>query len=141
MALHKILKIVAILLSVAGVIFLGMIFSSGDEVVQATGEGVDGYLFVAYITLALVLLFVITFVLKGLFEGNLKRTLLSVGAFLVIVLISYMLADGTQMEMREGEILSESGSKWVGTGLNVFYILAVLAIGSMVFSGVKKVTK
>ncbi|MAN58369.1 MAG: hypothetical protein CMC08_00875 [Flavobacteriaceae bacterium] len=141
MALHKILKIVAILLSVAGVIFLGMIFSSGDEVVQATGEGVDGYLFVAYITLALVLLFVIIFVLKGLFEGNLKRTLLSVGAFLVIVLISYMLADGTQMEMREGEILSESGSKWVGTGLNVFYILAVLAIGSMVFSGVKKVTK
>jgi uncharacterized membrane protein len=141
MALHKILKIVAILLSVAGVIFLGMIFSSGDEVVQATGEGVDGYLYVAYITLAIVLLFVIVFVLKGLFEGNLKRTLLSVGAFLVIVLISYMLADGTQMQMREGEILSESGSKWVGTGLNVFYILAVLAIGSMVFSGIKKVSK
>jgi hypothetical protein len=52
-----------------------------------------------------------------------------------------MLADGTQMQMREGEILSESGSKWVGTGLNVFYILAVLAIGSMVFSGIKKVSK
>jgi hypothetical protein len=43
--------------------------------------------------------------------------------------------------MQDGEMLSASGSKWVGTGLYAFYIMAILAIGAMVFSGIKKVTK
>lgn len=141
MALHKIIKIIALLLGVVGVIFLAMIIAKGDEVVEATGEGVDGFLYVAYITFAITIAFVLFFVLKGLAAGNIKNTLISIGAFLLIVVIAYVLADGNPMPMQEGEMLSESGSKWVGTGLNTFYILAVLAIGAMVFSGIKKVTK
>ncbi|MGO3182573.1 MAG: hypothetical protein ACTIJ9_07045 [Aequorivita sp.] len=141
MALHKILKIVALLLSIAGVIFLAMIIAKGDTAVAATGEGLDGFLYVAYITFAITLLFVLFFVLKGIFAGNIKSTLLSIGAFVIIVVISYVLADSTPMTMPEGEMLSESGSKWVGTGLYTFYIMAILAIGSMVFSGIKKVIK
>jgi hypothetical protein len=141
MALHKILKIVALLLSIAGVIFLAMIIAKGDEAVTATGEGVDGFLYVAYITFAITMVFVLFFVLKGIFAGNLKNTLISVGAFLAIVVISYVLADGNPMQMQEGEVLSASGSKWVGTGLYTFYILAILAVGAMVFSGIKKVSK
>ncbi|RFN59541.1 hypothetical protein [Marixanthomonas ophiurae] len=140
MALHKILKIVAVILSLAGIIFLGLIISKGDDVVKATGEGVDGYLYVAYITFAIVLLFVTVFVLKGIFAGNIKRTLLSILGFLVIVAIGFVLANGVETPMQDGEMLSESGSRWVGTGLYVFYILAVLAIGAMVFSGIKKMT-
>jgi NADH:ubiquinone oxidoreductase subunit 6 (subunit J) len=141
MTLHKILKIVALLLGVAGVIFLAMIIAKGDEAVSATGEGVDGFLYVAYIIFAITLIFVLFFVIKGVFAGNIKNTLISVGAFLAIVLISYVMADGNPMTMSEGEMLSASGSKWVGTGLYTFYILAIIAIGSMVFSGIKKITK
>lgn len=141
MALHKILKIIALLLSVAGIIFLAMIIAKGDEAVTATGEGLDGFLYVAYITFAITILFVLFFVFKGLLSGNIKNTLISVGIFVAIVGISYALADGTPMQLREGESLSASGSKWVDTGLYVFYILAVLAVAAMVFSGVKKVTK
>ncbi len=140
MALHKILKIVALLLGVAGVIFLGMIIAKGDEAIKATGEGVDGIMYVAYVIFALVLLFVVVFVLKGIFAGDLKKTLMSVGAFVLIVVIAYVLADGVETELREGGMLSASGSKWVGTGLYTFYILAILAIGAMVFSGIKKMT-
>src|SRR5690554_483823 len=122
MALHKILKIIALLLSVAGVIFLAMIIGKGDEAVAATGEGVDGFLYVAYITFAITILFVLVFVLKGLLSGNIKNTLISIGAFALIVIISYVLADGTPMQLREGDTLSASGSKWVDTGLYVFYI-------------------
>ena len=140
MALHKILKIVALLLSVAGIIFLAMIIAKGDAEVAATGDGLDGFLYVAYIIFAITILFVLFFVIKGIFSGNIKNTLISVGAFLVIVIISYVLADGSPMQV--GDIyLSESGSKWVDTGLYVFYILAVVAIASMVLSGVKKITK
>lgn len=141
MALHKILKIVALLLSVAGIIFLAMIISKGDTVVTETGEGVDGYLYIAYITFAITIAFVLFFVLKGIFEGNIKRTLFSVGAFLMVVVIAYLLASDTPMPMQDGEMLSASGSKWVDTGLYTFYIMAILAIGSMVFTGIKKVTR
>jgi hypothetical protein len=138
MGLHKILKLVALLLSVAGIIFLAMIVSKGDDAVRATGAGVDGFIYVAYIMFAMVLLFVLVFVLKGIFAGNIKKTLMTVGAFLLIVIISYVLADGVETTMRDGEILSASGSKWVSTGLIAFYILAFLAIGTMIFSGFKK---
>lgn len=138
MSLHKILKIVALLLSVAGIIFLAMIIVKGDQAVAATGEGLTGFLYVAYITFAITVALVLIFVIKGVFSGNIKNTLISVGAFLLIIIISYVMADGTPMQMRDIS-LSASGSKWVDTGLNVFYIMGILAIGSMVFSGVKKV--
>ena len=140
MSLHKILKIVALLLSVAGIIFLAMIIAKGDTEVAATGYGLDGFLYIAYITFAITLVFVLFFVIKGIFSGNIKNTLISVGAFLLIVIISYVMADGTPMQIRE-ESLSASGSKWVDTGLYVFYIMAVLAIGAMILSGIKKITK
>lgn len=141
MALHKILKIVALLLGVAGVIFLAMIIAKGDTVVTATGEGVDGFLYIAYITFAITVVFVLFFVIKGIFAGNIKNTLISVGAFLLVVVIAYVLADGNPMTMQEGNMLSASASKWVGTGLYTFYILAILAVGTMVFGGIRKVTK
>ncbi len=141
MALHKILKIVALLLSVAGIIFLAMIIAKGDTVVAETGADVNGFLYVAYIIFAITLLFVIFFVLKGFFEGNIKSTLIAVGAFLLVVVISYVLADGTPMASQDGGMLSASDSKWIGAGLYTFYILALVAIGSMVFSGVQKLIK
>ena len=117
MGLHKILKIVALILSIVGIIFLAMIVSKGDDVVKQTGEGLDGFLYVAYLTLAIVLFFVVVFVLKGLMAGDIKKTLIVVGAFLAIVIISYVLAEGVETEMRDGEILSANGSKWVSAGL------------------------
>ncbi len=141
MGLHKIIKIVAILLSIAGIIFFAMILAKGDEAVTLTGEGVDGFLYVSYVIFAITIAFVLFFVIKGVFSGNIKSTLLSVGAFLLIVVISYVLADGTPMQMPEGEMLSASGSKWVGAGLYAFYIMAVLAIGAMVYTGIKKLTR
>lgn len=140
MGLHKILKIVAFILGVAGMIFWVLLVAKGDEVVKSTGEGVDPLIYIAYITLAIVLLFVVIYVLKGIFTGNLKKTLLSIGAFLAIVIVSYMMSSGSVegLPLLDGEPISESGSKWVSTGLNAFYILAIGAISAMTLSGIKK---
>jgi hypothetical protein len=99
-------------------------------------------MYIAYITLAIVIFFVVIFVLQGIFAGNLKKTLLVVGAFLAVVVISYVISSGSVVGLPkiDGKAISESTSKWVSTGLNTFYILAIAAIGSMVFSGVKKIT-
>ncbi|MGJ8665032.1 MAG: hypothetical protein ACSHW7_01580 [Patiriisocius sp.] len=141
MALHKILKIVALILSVAGIVLWGMIVAKGDEaIIESGGEGLDGILYVAYITFAIVLVAVLIFVLKGLFEGNIKKTLISIGAFLLIFVIAYALSTGVESTNREGEIITAQTSKWIGTGLYAFYIMAILAVIAMVFSGVKKLT-
>jgi len=142
MGLHKILKIVAIILSVLGAAF-ALVIISGDE---DTAKSMSGnMLAVSYVVLALVLALVVIFVIKGLFTGSIKRTLMSVGAFLAIILISYMLSSGTDLDLtefnRKGLGITEAISKNVGTGLIAFYILAFLAIVSMVFSGFKKISK
>ena len=141
MGLHKILKIVALLLGIAGVIFLAMIIAKGDEAVIATGEGVDGFLYIDYITFAITIVFVLFFVIKGIFAGNIKNTLISVGAFLLVVIISYVLADGNPMTIKKNNMISNNNSKKEKKELYAFYILAILAVGTMVFGGIKKVTK
>jgi len=58
---------------------------------------------------------------------------------LVIIGISYGLSTGQEVLNDTGEqMVSESGSKLVGTGLRVFYIFIIVALGAMVASGVKK---
>ncbi len=130
MGLHKVLRIVVLILAIVGIVALAMELFSGN--------GLNLQLYVAYITLALTLFIVLVYVLKETFSGNLKKTLMSLGAFILVIIIAYVLANGTETEMRDGEMLSASGSKWVGTGLITFYILAILAIGSMIYSGIKK---
>ena len=134
MGLHKIFKIIALLLAVAGIGSLAMVLINGS--------GLDAQMYVAYIILALTLLIVLVYVLKGVFAGNLKKTLISVGLFLAVILISYVMASGDVdgLPLVDGEPISESGSKWVSTGLNTFSILAVVAIGAMIYSGIKKMS-
>ncbi|NCT17272.1 MAG: hypothetical protein COZ75_04290 [Flavobacteriaceae bacterium CG_4_8_14_3_um_filter_34_10] len=143
MGLHKILKIVALILALIGIVFLAIILVKGDDVVKATGEGLDGYMYIAYImfviTLAITLLFSITQIFMH--KEALKKTLVSTGLFLFIFIISYVLASGEAVSKAGVEVVSESGSKWVDTGLRMFYILAIFAIGTMVYSGIRKLIK
>ncbi len=139
MGLHKILKIVGMILGLIGVVLLAMIWMKGDdEAIANFQSGMDWYIYVAYIMFAIVLLFVLIFVLKGIIAGNVKKTLGIIGAFALIIVIGYVMATGIETEMKDGDILSASGSRWVGTGLYTFYILAIVAIGAMIFSGIKK---
>lgn len=138
MGLHKILKILGLVISLIGVYFLANIIMKGDDAVIASGSGIDGFLYTAYIIFALVLVAVIIFGLKGLFSGNIKNTLIILGAFIAVIAISYVLSDNTPMPLKDGKMLSESGSKWVGTGIHTFYILALIAIAAMIISGFKR---
>jgi len=138
MGLHKIIKIIALILSLVGIAFLGMMLMKGDDVIKETGTGIDGFIYTAYVIFALVLVAVVIFGLKGLLSGNIKNTLIVLGVSVAVVAISYVLADGTPMKLTEGGMLSESGSKWVGAGLYAFYILGLVAVALMILSGFKK---
>ena len=140
-------KILTIIMGVVGVVsalFLFMIINTGDEAIKA-GESagtVNTFMYIAYIILLVTLAIVLLFVIKGLFSGNIKKTLMTVGAFLAIVFISYAMSSGTDLDLKpftdKGLDVNEGTSKAVGAGLYAFYILAVLAIGSMLYGGAKK---
>lgn len=145
MTLHKILKYIAIVIGVIGLILLGRILAEDGDAITASADLqnslLDPFMWVAYLVLAVVLVLVAFFVIKGLFKGNIKNTLISLGAFLAVIVIAYVLTDGSQMTLKDGSILSASGAHWISAGLVTFYILAGIAILAMVFSGIKKLMK
>jgi hypothetical protein len=73
--------------------------------------------------------------------ASLKNTLTGVAAFVVLALLCYFVADGAETPLKNGDMLSASGSKLVGAGLYLFYLLAVIAGGIMLGFGIKKMVK
>ncbi|ULC59465.1 hypothetical protein MBM09_00450 [Flaviramulus sp. BrNp1-15] len=140
MGLHKILRIVALVLAIIGAIFALIIIAGDEETAQSMGGNL---LYVAYVVLGIVIALVLIFVLKGLFAGNIKKTLMTVGAFLAIIVISYIISSGSDLNLKpfndKGLGITEAISKNVGAGLYAFYFLAILAIGSMLYGGAKKI--
>jgi hypothetical protein len=94
---------------------------------------------ILFITVSITLVFSILNLASS--SKKLKKSLIFIGCFVVVTVIAYAASDGVETPMKDGETLSASGSRWVGTGLRMFYILATLAILSMIFSGAKKILK
>ena len=147
--MYKILRIVAAILSLLGVIFLVRIIAKGDEPIKAAALNgdtaiVDPMAYVTYAIFALTLVFVLFFVLKGLFTDtrSLKGTLIGVGAFVGVLVISYVLSSGSDAGkyMYNGAPATTTESHLAGAGLIAFYILIVAAAASMIWTGIKKMT-
>jgi uncharacterized membrane protein len=123
------------------------IIAAGDDEIKAAALAgdtaiVDPMAITAYIILGLVLLFVVVFVVKNLFTNTsgLKNTLIGVGAFAAVLIVSYVVSGGDVMQYKlQDGIATESQSHMVGAGLTAFYILIIVAALTMIFSGVKKV--
>ena len=121
---------------------------TGDEQIeidatQGSYSLVTPIIELARIVLILTISVTLIFSLRGLFSNKekLKKASISIGFFLLIIFISYMASSGVETPMKDGKVLSESGSRWVGTGILVFYVLFILAIGLMFLSGLRKMFK
>jgi hypothetical protein len=145
MTLHKILKYVSIVIGVIGLILVGRILAKDGDAIVASADLQNSLLnpimYLSYLVLLVVLVLVGIFVIKGLFKGDIKTTLIAIGSFLAVIVIAYLITDGSQMTLKNGDILSASSAHWISAGLVTFYILAGIAILAMVISGVKKLTK
>lgn len=148
MNIQKITTIVALVLGVLGLIFQVLILSKGDDAIEMNSLAGDFSAVTPMITLAIIILAVVVLItvvssLAALASNpaKLKKALISIAAFAAVVLISYLFSEGVETPRKDGDVLSAFGSRLVGTGLRTFYILAVIAIGSMLFSGVKRFFK
>jgi len=146
MNLQKLLTILIAIVGVVSIIFLAMIISAGDEAIKL-GESsgtVDTFIYIGYIVSFLTLAFVVVFSLKNIFTNSetLKSTIKGVGSFALLALICYFgLANGVETELKDRDTLSTSGSQLLGAGLYLFYALVLIAGGSMLFFGIKKMIK
>ena len=150
MNFQKITKIVAAILGLVATFSLFGIMSKGDEAIEnayAAGESiasVDTMIPVAYVIFVLVLVFVVFFIIKNLFTNtkSLKNTLIGIGAFLGILIFSYVVSAGDPTKYYDNNILVSDGtSQIVGAGLVTFYILVVVSLVAMAWSGVNKIKK
>lgn len=136
MNLYKILKYLAFALGIIGTIFALMIMTTDSE------SMIDNMLVVTYIALFLILALILIYVIKGLFAGDIKKTLMTVGLFLLVIVISYMISSGTDLNLQQfndkGLGITEGISRNVGAGLYAFYFLMVIAILATFISGVRK---
>ena len=148
MNIQTIVKIISAVFGLLGAIFLFGIIGAGDEEIKMAASMGDFGTVSPLVSLAIAILS-ITVIVTLLFSllslasspEKLKKSLIFIGCFLVVTGIAYATSTGVETPMKDGEMLSASGSRWVETGLRMFYILATLAVLSMVFSGAKKILK
>lgn len=140
MGLHKILKVIVAIIGIAALVVAGMVWANNDAIDAGESQNlVDIMMLLAWVVIGIALILVVIFVLKGLFSGNAKNTLIGAGAFLLVIAISFFAASGAEeVAMKDGEILSATNSQWVSAGINAFFILAAIAILLMLGSGAKK---
>ena len=148
MKLENIIKIVCAVLGLLGVIFLFRILASGDDDIKMAASMGDFSLisplislsmFILFITVAVTIIF--SFINLASNPGKLKKSMIFIGFLIIVIGIAYASSTGVETPMKDGQILSASGSKWVGTGIRVFYILASVAVLSMIAFGARNIIK
>ena len=148
MKLQNIIKIISAIIGLLAAFFLLRIIGIGDDEIKMAATvgdfgAVSPLVELARIVLIITVSVTLIFTLLGLFSDSakLKKASISVGLFIVVIAISYLLSDGVETPLKDGEVLSASGARWVGTGIRTFYTLALIAISLMLFSGVNKILK
>ena len=143
-------KIVKIVLAVLGLVSAALwYFLPGSEIPAAEAAesaAISGMFTITFILLGIAIAVSLVFTLLNLFTNpqSLKKTLIVLGSFLVVVVFSYLLASGTDVSLDEmanrGITTTETTVRRIGTGLNLFFFLVAIAIGAMLVGGVKKMT-
>jgi len=141
MNVYKISKIFVIIIGIiASILFVSTL---GMEVTMDNNSYiVDYFIYLSYLAMAVSFFAVIYFVFKNLIthKEQLKRALISLGLFAGVVLIAFIFADGSEIKMKE-VVISPIYSKIISTSLNTFYILAVVSVGVLGWTGFSKIKR
>ena len=145
MNIQTIVKIISAVFGLLGVIFLFRIIGAGDEEIKMAASMGDYGVVTPLVSIAIAILLItvaitVVFSLLNLASSSqkLKKSLLFIGLFIIVVVAAFAASSGVETPLKDGEMLSSNGSRWVEAGIRMFYILAVLAIGSILFFGGKK---
>ena len=148
MNIQKITTLVCASLGLLGVFFLAFIIGKGDDAIEMSAMqgdygSVSYIIYLAQFILAITILITLGFSAKNLAsdKNKLKSSLVSLGAFLFVILIAFLFSSGVETPMKDDAVLSANGSRWVETGIRTFYFLTVIALVAMGFNSIKNLIK
>ena len=148
MNIQKITNILVAVLAVSAIIVLAVIISQGDEYIEMSAmEGNYGFVSIminlAIFVFVITVLMTLVFSVKNLFSetAKLKKAGMSIGSFLLVFIVAYVLSSGQETPMQDGEMLSAFGSRLVESGIRTFYLLTIIAGGIMIYFSVSKIFK
>ncbi|NNE02174.1 MAG: hypothetical protein HKN52_03325 [Eudoraea sp.] len=142
--MHKILKIFLLVVGVVSAILWYMLPERDMPTAEAAQSGSMNAMFmITYLLLGIAVVSSLVFTLMNLFSNpkGLKKTLFVIVGFLLVVGIAYVLSSGTDVSADYAAMSTESTVKRIGMGLNVFFILTVVAIVSIILPGINKLFK
>ncbi|MBR9853484.1 MAG: hypothetical protein GYB37_02750 [Algicola sp.] len=139
-------KIVKILLIVIGLLAAVLWFSlpSADDPGAINSGSMNFMFIIMYILLAIAVVTSVVFGFAKLFstKGSLKKALFAIGGLAIVVAISYGLSSDNMAVVEamsdRGVETTEGTVKNIGMGLNVFFILTLVAVILMVVPGLKR---
>ena len=145
--LSKILSLVSGLIGLIAIYFLARIIMEGDDTVKESLD-LQNSLVSPFVSFAKVILIITTIVTVAFSLWNLvrhpkllKKTLISLAALAVLLLISYMMATDEATTNMSGHIIKDgeagSTSKWVSTGIWYSVILGAIGLGFFLVDFVK----
>ena len=148
MNLQKITNISVVLLAVLALIVLGVIIAQGDEYIEmsamqgnfgAVSLMINLALLVLLVTVAMTLVFSVKNLVSE--KSKMKKAGISIGSFLVVFILAFVLSSGVETPLPDGGMLSAIQSKLVEAGIRTFYLLTIIAGGIMVYFSVSKYFK
>ena len=141
--MNKIIKIVLIVIGLLSAVLWFSLPSAEDP--DAINSGAMNFMFIImYILLAIAVVAALFFGLAKLFTtpGSIKKALFALGGLAVVVAISYGLSSNNAAVVEamagRGIETTEGTVKNIGMGLNVFFILTVVAVLLMILPGLKR---
>jgi len=148
MNIQKITNLTVVVLALISLIVLGVIISQGDEYIEMSAmQGNYGFVSIminlALFVLLITVLMTLVFSVKNLFseKSKLKKAGISIGSFLFVFILAFLLSNGVESPMQDGKMLSALESRLVESGIRTFYLLILIAGGIMVYFSVSKYFK
>ena len=148
MNIQKITNLTVLVLALISLIVLGVIIGQGDEYIEMSAmQGNYGFVSIminlALFVLLITVLITLVFSVKNLFseKSKLKKAGISIGSFLFVFVLAFLLSAGVESPMQDGKMLSALESRLVESGIRTFYLLILIAGGIMVYFSVSKYFK
>jgi hypothetical protein len=138
MSFDKLSRLLAIALGGIGLVFTLLIFFGGDEALE---DNVGASIWVSIGMFFLAIALAVFSAVRGMIinPASLKTSAIGFGGLAAILIISYAMSSGADYESYKN--ISESGSRWVSTGLNATYIMSLLSVVAVLFSSVSRLRK
>tara|TARA_Y100001949_G_scaffold82208_1_gene69490 strand:+ start:54 stop:503 length:450 start_codon:yes stop_codon:yes gene_type:complete len=148
MNLQKIINLSVVLLAVSALVVLAVIIGQGDEYIEMSAMQGNFGAVAVMINLALLVLLVtiamtLVFSIKNLVseKSKMKKAGISIGSFLLVFMVAFLLSSGVETPMQDGQTLSVMQSRLVESGIRTFYLLTLIAGGIMLYFSVSKYFK